>query len=106
MKVDWFIVERINLRWTDTFASHIIITITHKSRKCKIAARLNNLGVCYINKEMPSRAEPIYDEALRLNPQYTPGYFNRSTGRGQLQNLNGADEDASKAQRLGSRVSK
>ncbi|BAF73330.1 multiheme c-type cytochrome [Sulfurovum sp. NBC37-1] len=37
-----------------------------------------SLGVFYSNRKMPGKAEKAYKEALRLQPQFVPGYINYS----------------------------
>jgi len=37
-----------------------------------------SLGIYYSNRKMPEKAEAAYKEALRLQPQFVPGYINYS----------------------------
>ena len=86
------LVKRAAAIWKSMPESHPELATDLKSGVIGV----NNLGVIFMNKRKYAEAEVIFDELIRLDPNYQLGYSNRSIARRNLGDIKGAEEDKSK----------
>jgi tetratricopeptide (TPR) repeat protein len=67
----------------------------------KLFARYHNIkGTQNADKGRINEALQEFDEAIKLNPEYSPAYFNRGTIKADLGDFEGAKSDFEKAKEL------